>query len=38
MSLDLGNLGTPARTFVRKMPPAGQVVIDEQAREEYDVR
>ena len=38
MSLDLDNLETPARAFVRKMPPPGQVVIDKQTGEEYDVR
>ena len=38
MSLGLDNLETSARAFVRKMPPPGQVVIDEQTGEEYDVR
>ena len=37
MSLDLDNLKTPARVLVRKMPPPGQVVIGEQAGEEYGV-
>ena len=37
MSLDLDNLKTPARVLVRRMPPPGQVVIGEQAGEEYGV-
>ena len=38
MSLDLDNLETPARAFVRKMLSSSQVVIDKQTREEYDIR
>ena len=38
MSPDLDNLETPAKAFIRKMPPPGQVVIDKQTREEYDDR
>ena len=38
MSLDWDNLEKPAEAFVRKMPPKGQTVIDEQTGEEYHVR
>ena len=37
-SPDFENLETPARAFARKMPPAGETVIDEQTGEKYDVR
>ena len=38
MSLDWDSLETPAKAFVRKMPPKGTTVIDEQSGEVYDVR
>ena len=38
MSLDWDNLETPAKAFVRKMPPKGITVVDEQSGEAYDVR
>ena len=37
-SLDWENLETPAKAFVRKMPPKGTIVQDEQTGESYDVR
>jgi putative transposase len=37
MSLDWDNLETPAKAYVRKMPPEG-VVIDEQSGEIYDAK
>ena len=38
MSLDRENRETPAQAYERKMPPAGETVIDGQTREEYHVR
>ncbi len=35
MSLDWDNLETPAQAFERKMPPAGEMVVDGQTGEEY---
>ena len=35
MSLDFDNLETPAKAFVRKMPPPGKIVVDQQTGEEY---
>ena len=37
MSLDWGNLEMPAGAFIRKMPPKGTTVVDEQSREVYGV-
>ncbi len=37
MSLGLDGEETPAQAFVRKMPPKGEIVIDEQTGEEYHV-
>ena len=37
MSLNRDERETPAQTFVRKMPPKGETVIDEQTGEEYHV-
>ena len=37
MSLDWDNLETPAGAFIRKMPPKGTIVVDEQSGEVYDV-
>ena len=38
MSLGSDGEETPAQAFVRKMPPKGEVVIDEQTGEEYHVQ
>ena len=35
MSLGRGGEGIPAEAFVRKMPPRGEIVVDEQTGEEY---
>ena len=35
MSLGRGGEETPAEAFVRKMPPRGEIVVDEQTGEEY---
>ena len=35
MSLDWDNLETPAQAFKRKMPPAGETVVDGQTGQEY---
>ena len=35
MSLDWDNLETPAQAFKRKMPPAGETVVDSQTGQEY---
>ena len=35
MSLDWDNLETPAEAYARKMPPKGEIVVDEQTGEEY---
>ncbi len=35
MSLNRDERETPAQAFVRKMPPKGETVIDEQTGEEY---
>ena len=35
MSLSRDERETPAQAFVRKMPPKGETVIDEQTGEEY---
>jgi len=38
MSLDWDRHETPAQAFVRKSPPRGKIVIDEETGEEYDVK
>jgi putative transposase len=38
MSLDWDNLETPAQAYVRKMPPEGVVVVDEQSGEVYHAK
>ena len=38
MSLDVdGENETPVQAFARKMPPRGEIVVDEQTEEEYHV-
>ncbi len=37
-SLDWENLETPARAYVRKMPPKGETVVDAQTGEEYSAK
>ena len=37
MSLGRGGEETPAEAFVRKMPPRGEIVVDEQTGEEHHV-
>ena len=36
--LDFEYLETPACAFARKMPPSGEIVMDEQTGEKYNVR
>lgn len=37
MSLNWDNLEMPAGAFIRKMPPKGTTMVDEQSREVYGV-
>ncbi len=38
MSLNRKQRETPAQAFVRKMPPKGEIVVDEQTGEEYETK
>ena len=38
MSLRYSQRETPWQAFQRKMPPAGEIVVDEQTKEEYEVK